>query len=116
MSRQRLRNICKKGNIHEVSVIRINFVKKDENERKMAKENIKYIENRLGKDGEKTQRTLFTATGIVTRLQVYEMIDQAEQGSTFFRIKICPDPVKEDTGKDLLLREITKKTLDLEEK
>ena len=82
----------------------------------MAKANIKYIENRLGNDGEKIQRPLFTVTGSVTRLQVYEMIDQAEEGSTFFRIKICPDPVKEDTNKDLLLREITEKTLDLEEK
>lgn len=99
-----------------MSVIRINFVKKGENERRMAKENIKYIEQRRGKDGEKIQRPLFTTTGSVTRLQVYEMIDQAEEGSTFFRIKICPDPVKEDTNKDLLLRKITEKTLDLEEK
>jgi hypothetical protein len=98
-----------------VCVVRINFVKKGENERSMAKANIKYIENRLGKDGEKIQRTLFTATGVATRLQVYEMIDMAEEGSTFFRIKICPDPVKEDTRKDLLLREITEKTMDLEE-
>jgi hypothetical protein len=98
-----------------VSVIRINFVKKGEHERRMAKANIKYIENRLGKDGEKVQRTLFTASGTVTRLQVYEIIDQAEEGSTFFRIKICPDPGKEDTYKDLLLRQITEKTLDLEE-
>jgi hypothetical protein len=99
-----------------VAVLRINFVKKGEHERRMAKENIKYIENRLGKNGEKIHRTLFTTTGTLTRLQAYELIDQAEEGSTFFRIKICPDPVKEDTDKDLLLREITEKTMDLEEK
>jgi len=44
------------------------------------------------------------------------MIDQADAGSTFFRVKICPDPEKEDAKRDLLLREITAKTMAIEEK
>jgi len=99
-----------------MAVVRLNFVKKGKSERKMAKANIKYIEHRKGKDGAIIRRTLFTASGQVTRLQAYEMIDASEEGSTFFRVKICPDPVKEDTSEDLLLREITEKTMDIEEK
>ena len=81
-----------------------------------AKANIKYIENRKGKDGAKIQRPLFGANGTMSRLQANEMVDQAEAGSTFFRIKISPDPAKEDREHDLLLREITAKTMDIEEK
>ena len=99
-----------------MAVIRVNFVKKGAGERRTAKANVKYIENRTGKEGEKIQRTLFGASGQMSRLQAYEMIDQAEAGSTFFRVKICPDPKKEDMEHDLLLREITEKTMAIEEK
>ena len=45
------------------------------------------------------------------------MIDEAEKGSFFFRVVISPDPAKEDSQKDLFLREITEKTmLSLEER
>jgi hypothetical protein len=99
-----------------VAVVVLNYVKKGKHERRTAKANIKYIENRTGKDGAKIQRTLFGAQGVMTRLQAYEMINQAEEGSTFFRIKISPDPIQEDKEHDLLLREITAKTMDIEEK
>jgi hypothetical protein len=52
----------------------------------------------------------------LSRLQAYRMIDEAEEGSTFFRIKICPDPKTEDKNHDLLLREITAQTMAIEEK
>jgi hypothetical protein len=68
-----------------------------------------------GKDGARISRTLFGPGGQMERKDAYEMIDQAEAGSTFFRVKICPDPVKEDATKDLLLREITMQTMALEE-
>ena len=99
-----------------MAVVVLNFVKKGRGERSTAKANVKYIENRKGKDGEKIQRPLFTASGQMTRLQAYEMIDKAEAGSTFFRIKISPDPAKEDMEHDLLLREITAKTMAIEER
>ncbi len=44
------------------------------------------------------------------------MIDQAIEGSTYFRVKISPDPKKEDMEHDLLLRDITAKIMALEEK
>jgi hypothetical protein len=99
-----------------VAVIRLNFVKKGRNERAAAKANIRYIEHRRGKEGAKIRRTLFGAGGQMSRLQAYEIIDQAAAGSTFFRIKICPDPEKEDAKRDLLLREITEQTMALEDK
>jgi hypothetical protein len=99
-----------------VAVVRVNYVKKGKHERSTAKANIKYIENRRGKDGAKIQRQLFGALGQMSRQQAYEMINQAEEGSTFFRVKISPDPGKEDTRRDLLLREITQKTMDIEQR
>jgi len=64
---------------------------------------------------ERTSRTLFGAGGDMTRDQAYTMIDRADEGSTFFRVKICPDPNKEDMKQDLLLREITEKTMAIED-
>ena len=40
------------------------------------------------------------------------MIDEAENGSVFFRLKISPDPTTEDTKRDLFLQVVTQKTLD----
>ncbi len=76
-----------------------------------AKASIRYIEHRPGKDGAKTTRTLFNGDGAMGRYEAYRMIDQAEQGSFFFRFVISPDPKQEDTGKDLFLREITERTM-----
>src|SRR5437763_9304247 len=45
------------------------------------------------------------------RWQAYRMIDEAENGSLFFRFVISPDPKGEDTGKDLFLRGVTEKTM-----
>ena len=98
-----------------MAVVVLNFCKKGSGEKASAKANIKYIENRKGKDGAKIKRSLFTATGQINRQQAYELIDQAEAGSIFFRSKICPDPKTEDVHDDLLLKEITAKTLDIEE-
>src|SRR5437868_4882635 len=82
-----------------------------------AKASIRYIQHRPGKDNEKKTRTLFGSDGALGRWQAYRMIDEAEKGSLFFRFVISPDPKREDTGKDLFLREVTEKTmLSLEER
>jgi hypothetical protein len=125
-----------------MAVIRINFVKKGTHERTIAKANVKYIQHRAGRTAapqldivaaqqpapaerqaasdtgngnERISRALFGPGGEMRRMQAYRMIDEAEEGSTFFRIKICPDPEKEDKDHDLLLREITATTMDLAE-
>src|SRR5947207_1303838 len=78
-----------------------------------AKASIRYIEHRPGKDGEKVTRTLFGSDGGMGRWQAYRMIDEAEKGSLYFRFVISPDPKQEDTGKDLFLREVTEKTMQI---
>jgi hypothetical protein len=39
------------------------------------------------------------------------MIDEAEKGSVFFRFVLSPDPVQEDSGRDLHLPEVTEKIM-----
>src|SRR2546423_1112867 len=76
-----------------------------------AKASIRYIEHRPGKDNAKINRTLFGMDGAMGRWQAYQMIDEADKGSLFFRFVISPDPQQEDTEKDLFLREITEQTM-----
>jgi len=76
-----------------------------------AKASVRYIENRPGKDGAKKQRTLFNADGKVERREVYDMIDQADTSSYFFRLVISPDPQREDSDNNLALKEIIERTI-----
>jgi hypothetical protein len=78
---------------------------------RIAKAATRYIESRPGKDGARIVRTLFTADGKVQRAEVYDMIDQADKNSYFFRLVISPDPMREDKDKNLSLREITERTM-----
>lgn len=72
-----------------------------------AKANIKYIQHRPDKDRAKVIRSLFGWDGVLGRHEAYRMVDEAEKASSFFRIKISPDPKTEDTRRDLSLREVT---------
>jgi hypothetical protein len=47
----------------------------------------------------------------LTRDEAYRLIDQAPRGTTFYRLIISPDPKREDTDQDLILRQITEQTL-----
>jgi hypothetical protein len=78
---------------------------------------VRYIEHRAGREGEKVKRELFGIDGVMNRQQAYQMIDEAEKGTAFFRIVISPHPTREDTEKDLHLAELTRQTiLTLEER
>jgi uncharacterized protein YcbX len=76
-----------------------------------ARASIKYIQHRPGKDGAKVTRELFGSDGRMNKREAYAMIDQAKQGSLFFRFVISPDPKTEDMHQDLHLREITERTM-----
>ena len=56
-------------------------------------------------------RPLFTSDGPMTRLEAYEFIDEAPKGTHFYTIIMNPDPEKEDTHKDLDMRQITITTM-----
>ena len=77
------------------------------NKRGAAKASIRYIAHRPGKDNQRLTRTLFGTDGAMSRQQAYTVIDAARQGSVFFRFVISPDPAREDTNKNLHLRDIT---------
>src|SRR6266699_4944730 len=64
-----------------------------------------------GKANERHTRSLFGSDGLMGRWEAYRMIDEAGEGSLFFRIIISPDPKQEDTKNDLFLREITEHTM-----
>jgi hypothetical protein len=76
-----------------------------------AKENVKYIQFRPGKDREGITRTLFGSDGPMERLEAYQFIDDAPKGTVFFTIIISPDPAKEDHHRDLDMRAIAETTM-----
>ena len=76
-----------------------------------AKANIGYITKRPGKDKEKITRTLFGLDGVMTSQEAYRMIDQAGEGSFFYRLVLSPDPIGEDTRQDLDMRALTLQTM-----
>jgi hypothetical protein len=94
-----------------MAVVINKYIKQDGRERAGAKQTIKYIQHRPGKDKQRTSRILFGRDGIVGRHHAYRMIDTAAKGSVFYRIIISPDSQTEDTKRDLHLREVTEKTM-----
>jgi hypothetical protein len=79
--------------------------------RKGAKASIRYIQHRPGKAGQQLTRTLFGGEGKMERRDAYTLIDEAKQGSAFFRFVISPDPTREDSAHDLHLRAVTEQTM-----
>ena len=90
-----------------MAIVKANYTRKG----RVAKASVRYIENRPGRNGTKIQRTLFNADGKVAREEVYTMIDQADTNSYFFRLVISPDPQREDSDRQLSLRELTEKAI-----
>jgi hypothetical protein len=90
-----------------MAIVKANYTRKV----REAKASVRYIENRPGKDGARVLRTLFQADGKVERGDVYTMIDQADKTSYFFRLVSSPDPMSEDSDKNLSLRELTEQTI-----
>src|SRR4051794_39929990 len=86
-----------------VAIVKASFTKAASR----IKASVRYIQHRPGRDGERLSRQLFGTDGALTRQEAYELIDEAEKGTIFFRLIISPDPRQEDSGRDLDLREIT---------
>ncbi len=76
-----------------------------------AKASIRYIQHRPGKGGASATRTLFGTDGLMGRYEAYRMIEEAGEGSHFFRLVVSPDPQREDARQDLSLRLITQHTM-----
>src|ERR671913_231807 len=76
------------------------------------KAHVRYITHRRGMEGERMSRPLFGRDGPLSKLQIYDMIDNTHRGAVFHKFVINFHPVKEDTRKDLNLWELTRKTLE----
>lgn len=90
-----------------MAIIKGNYTKS----RAKIKATIRYITHRPGREGERATRALFSVDGEIDRRRAYQMIDQAERGTAFFRIVISPDPKREDKRRDLHLKTITRQTI-----
>ena len=92
-----------------MAVIKANYVRRGRGERETAKANIRYIQERPGKDRGKLTRPLFDNSGFIGRHEAYQFIDEAaKQGRYFYRFKFSPDPANEDTKRDLHMQKLTR--------
>ena len=100
-----------------MAVVKANYVKKGKGERVTAKANIRYIQERPGRDKEKLTRPLFNNAGIIGRHEAYQFIDdEAKKGRFFYRLKWSPDPLKEDAKRDLNMQKLTRQMMQRLEK
>jgi hypothetical protein len=100
-----------------MAIVKNNYVKRGRGQIDRVKASLRYITHRPGKDKERMYRELFGHDGVMDKQQAYRMFDEAQKGTIFFRLVISPDPKREDTFRDLHMREIAKKTIQhLEEK
>jgi hypothetical protein len=91
-----------------MAVVRGNYCQKGGSERKIAKANIYYIQTRPGKNKERLTRTLFGASGTMGRREGYQCITDAPAGTYFYRLKLSPDPKREDVKRDLNMHKLTR--------
>jgi hypothetical protein len=92
-----------------MAVIKANYVTRGKAERATAKANIRYIQERPGRDREKLTRSLFGNAGFIGRHETYQFIDDAaKEGRYFYRFKFSPDPATEDIKRDLHMQKLTR--------
>jgi hypothetical protein len=95
-----------------MAVVKANYVRKGRSERVTAKANIRYIQERPGRDKEKLTRPLFNNAGVLGRLEAYQFIDEeGRKGRYFYRLKLSPDPNSEDTKRDLNMQKLTRQMM-----
>jgi hypothetical protein len=95
-----------------MAVVKANYVRRGKGERVTAKANIRYIQERPGRDKEKLTRPLFDSAGFMGRHEAYQFIDaEAEKGRYFYRLKLSPDPASEDNKRDLHMQKLTRQMM-----
>ena len=94
-----------------MAVVVTSYVRRGNVGNAKAKDTVRYIQHRSGKDNERVMRPLFTNDSPMTRLEAYQFIDEAPKGTKFFTIIISPDPTTEDTYHDVDMRALTITTM-----
>jgi hypothetical protein len=77
----------------------------------LAKRSLRYIVHRRSREQPTITRTLYDQYGITDKYQAYKRIDKRGAWATCFRTVISPDPLLEDTNRDLDLRLLTEATM-----
>ena len=90
-----------------MAIVKVTYTK----HKAAAKQTVRYIARRPGKDTAKIARALFGNDGVLGRQLAYRMIDAAAHDTFFYRIVISPDPRREDTQHDIHLWELTDQTM-----
>jgi predicted Zn-ribbon and HTH transcriptional regulator len=75
------------------------------------KANLRYFTHRKGREQEKITRAIFTNVGETEKQEFYRQVRDAGRGTVFFKFMISPDPKREDSGKNLDLPYITRRTI-----
>jgi hypothetical protein len=89
-------------------IVKANYCKRDRDDRGRAKATVRYIAHRRDRDNQKVTRDLFGFDGSLSKHTAYRMIDEApKKGRYYYRVIISPDPRREDSYKDLSLRNLT---------
>jgi hypothetical protein len=88
-----------------MAVVVGNFTK----DRGLAQANIRYIQQRPNAARETQSRVLFGSASIMGRDEAYQLIDdEAVNNPFFYRLKLSPDPIGEDTKRDLDMHELSR--------
>jgi hypothetical protein len=94
-----------------MAVVTTSYVRRGKVGNAKAKDTVRYIQHRTGRDNERVMRPLFTSDSPMTRLEAYQFIDEAPKGTHFYTIILSPDPKTEDTNYDLDMRALTRTTM-----
>ena len=94
-----------------MAVVVAQYFKPNQKPKEAARENVKYIQFRKGKDREDIMRPLFGSDGPMERVEAYQFITDAPKGTKFYTIIISPDPAREDQGRDLDMEQIAYTTM-----
>jgi hypothetical protein len=94
-----------------MAVVTASFVKRGPVGNAKAKDTLRYIQHRPGKDNQRLPRELFGSDGPMERREAYQFIDDAPKRTVFFTIIISPDPATEDRPRDLDLEALTERTM-----
>src|SRR5215211_4495355 len=94
-----------------MAVVVTSYVRRGKVGNAKAKETVRYIQHRTGRDNERVMRPLFTSDSPMTRLEAYQFIDDAPKGTHFYTVILSPDPTTEDTSYDLDMRALTLTTM-----
>ena len=94
-----------------MAVVVTSYVRRGKVGNAEAKDTVRYIQHRKGKDNERVMRPLFTNDSPMTRLEAYQFIDDAPKGTHFYTVILSPNPTTEDLSYDLDMRALTIATM-----